>query len=146
MNTPDPAYGFWLTLPVQWGQTNVRVEVPAELVLQWVESGRVALMEALGLMSFSGHTISVILGKTELDLFYPVTFPDNIQVGTRVAEVFEDRFVVDTVMYSTRQQCMVARNLAVLVVYDYTLLRKVPAPDWLRHNLAGLMPGKLAEG
>ncbi len=142
MNIPDPAYGFWLSLPVQWGQTNLRVEVPTDLVLQWVESGRVALMEALGLMSFSGHTISVILGRTELDLFYPVTFPDDIRVGTRVAEVFEDRFVVDTVMHSTRQQRVVAQNRAVLVVYDYALLRRVPAPDWLRNNLSSL----LAEG
>lgn len=134
-NTLQQAYPYWISLPIQWGQTNLHEQLPEDLLLQWVETGRVQLLEALNLMTFDGSVPGIILSKTALEISSPFFHPDTVHIGTRVEEIGEDRFVLETVLYSEQSQRIQARNLATLVLYDYAAGQKLQIPDSLRSEL-----------
>ena len=119
MKERQSQYPYWFSIPIQWGQTNVHEHVPADLILQWVESGRVPLLEALDLLTFDGKKPGVILGKTELSIFEPCNHPDLMHIGTRISDIGQHTFSLETIIFSDRDQRIKAQNLAVLVLYDY---------------------------
>lgn len=135
------AYPFWVRIPVQWGQTNVYEQVPQDLILQWVESGRVPLLEALDLMNFSGKQPGIILGKTKLQVRHPFRHPDQVAVGTRVGEIGRDRFVLETAIWSERKNQISAHNHATMVLYDYAAPGKMAIPAALLTKLQALQAG-----
>lgn len=136
--TLQQEYPYWISLPIQWGQTNLHEQLPEDLLLQWVETGRVQLLETLNLMTFDGSVPGIILSKTALEISSPFFHPDTVHVGTRVHEIGKDRFVMETVLYSEQSQRIQARNLATLVLYDYNIGQKIQIPDSVRSGLEGL--------
>lgn len=137
-NTLRQEYAYWISLPIQWGQTNLHERLAEDLLLQWVETGRVQLLEALNLMTFDGSVPGIILSKTTMEIDSPFFYPDVVQIGTRVHSIGEDRFVLETVLYSEHSQRIQARNLATLVLYDYAAGQKIRIPDSLRSRLEGV--------
>lgn len=141
-NTLKPDYPFWVSLPIQWGQTNLYEQIPEHLLLQWVETGRIELLENLDLMTFDGSVPGIILSKTAMEISSPFLYPDVVQIGTRVHEIGEDRFVLETVLYSEMNERVQARNLATLVLYDYKLGQKLQIPDSLSAQLVSYSLGE----
>lgn len=133
------SHPFTLNMPIQWGQTNVFEQVSEALILQWVETGRVELLEELDLLTFDGEKPGIILGKTVLTQHHPTLYPDSVRIETSVAEILDDRFILQTEIFSLTHDRLLSSNLATLVLYDYREELKMKIPLSLRERLEGFL-------
>ncbi|CAH0999689.1 hypothetical protein LEM8419_00989 [Neolewinella maritima] len=120
--------------PVLWGDMDSANHVNNLVYLRWAESVRVVYFEAIGVdISFGpeGGT-GGILAWQDCKYTFPMTYPDTARVGARTIEVLEDRFIMQTAIFSQRHGRLAAVTKQAIVPYDYAGLRKVPLPDaWI---------------
>ena len=121
-------YPVVTNIPVQWGDMDAFEHANNVVYLQWVESGRIDYFEQIDLMDFS-EGVGGILASTDIKYIFPVVYPDTLFVGTRTSEIKEDRFTLETGIFSDKHQRIVALNQAVVVTYDYAALQKAPIPE-----------------
>ncbi|KAJ1564754.1 hypothetical protein HK405_014055 [Cladochytrium tenue] len=137
-----------ITLPVQWGEMDSFGHLNNVVYARYFETGRMTFMQQvmqprLPVAEFArfstgrGGGASMILGSVTVRYRAPVTFPDTLTVGVRVAraKVGVDRFVLDFAAVSHRLGKVVADGDAVQVVYDYGKKSKVAIPDSIRNVL-----------
>ena len=120
--------------PVHWGDMDSAKHVNNLVYLRWAETVRVHYFEAIGVnTSFGpeGGGTGAILAWQDCKYTFPMTYPDTARVGARTIEVLEDRFIIQTAIFSTRHQRLAAVTQQTIVPYDYGALRKVALPeDW----------------
>ena len=59
-------------------------------------------------------------------------------MGIRMTEMKEDRFTLETQIFSERHDRIVAISKQVVVTYDYTALKKVVVPEGLKEGIVKL--------
>jgi acyl-CoA thioester hydrolase len=95
--------------------------------LRYLETARIAYMAKIGL-TLENNKLGLILGEVNVKYKFPLTFPDQILIGTRTLLDSLDEFSLWTeqVIVSQKYQRVAAVCMAKLVSYDYELLQKVP--------------------
>ena len=125
-----------LDVPVRWGDMDAFQHVNNIVYFQYFESGRIAYFEALQIDDFlSGRKVGPILASISCQFRFPVTYPDTLQVGTRVSQIGSDRFVMEHRAISTRHDRLVAESEGTGVSFDYAAQRKAPIPDAVRMRI-----------
>jgi len=118
-----------LSVPVAWGDMDAYAHVNNTVFFRWFESARIAYFDRIGFRDTSEHGgIGPILGSTRCRFRRPVTYPDTVRVGARVADVQDDRFEMLYRVESAEGE-MVAEGSGTIVAYDYGGLRKAVLPD-----------------
>jgi len=56
-------------------------------------------------------------------------YPDTAVVGVRAIEIMEDRFMVESAIFSKVHQRIAAISRQSIVPYDYAALRKAAMPE-----------------
>ncbi len=103
---------------------------------RYIESGRMAYFDRLGLLEEVRRTgIGPILASASCRFRRPLTYPDTVSIGTRISEIGEDRFTMETRIVSHRQAQVAAEAQSVIVMLDYTTQKKTPVPDALRQRI-----------
>ncbi|KAJ1563222.1 hypothetical protein HK405_002804 [Cladochytrium tenue] len=137
-------YPSVITLPVQWGEMDSYRHLNNVVYARYFETGRMAFVHqvleprlpAAEFARFvSGRDgVGMILGAVGIRYKAPVTFPDTLTLGVRVAKakVGSDRFVQDFAAVSHKLGRVVADGDAVMVMYDYTVNAKADIPDSIR--------------
>ncbi|MEL7161682.1 MAG: thioesterase family protein, partial [Bacteroidota bacterium] len=98
--------------------------------LRWAETVRVAYFVAIGMnVDFSGDVTGPILAWQDCKYIFPMTFPDVAIVGARVTEIGEDRFTLETGIFSEKHDRIAAVTQQVIVPYNYATLTKVSLPE-----------------
>jgi acyl-CoA thioester hydrolase len=124
--------------PVDWGEMDAMQHVNNVAYFRWMESGRAALFERMGILKEGARGVGVILKSVACDYKAPIKYPDDVAIGVRVQDVGVDRFTIAHAIWSERLGKIAARGDGVVVAYDYDAGAKVPVPDAWRALFAEL--------
>jgi acyl-CoA thioester hydrolase len=91
------------------------------------------LMQATG--------VGPILASTQCRFKIPLTYPDTVDVGVRVTDVGDDRFVMRYAVVSRRFRKIAAEGEGLIVAFNYRENRKALLPEQIRQRIAALEAG-----
>ena len=120
--------------PVHWGDMDSAQHVNNLVYLRWAETARVLYFEEIGVSTaFAPGETGAILAYQDCKYIYPMTYPDTAVVGARTVEIADDRFTMETAIFSERHDRIAAITKQVIVPYDYGRLTKAPLPPaWVK--------------
>lgn len=131
----DPLAGFFevIEIPVQWGDQDAFRHVNNTVYLRWFESSRVAHCRKLGIWDMlDTNNIGPILAAVHCDYRRPLTYPDTVRIGSRVARVGRTSLTLEHRVVGLASNLVAAEGTAVLVLYDYNRSEPCPIPDSIR--------------
>ncbi len=132
-------YPVTIEFPLHWGEMDSLGHVNNTRYFVWFESARMALFERIGLQSSGTPEVGPILAHTSCDFRYPVVYPAQIEVGTRIGRLGTTSFTMEYRVEVRGRAEAVAEGEGVIVLIDYRTGRKVPLPDRIRAKLSGLV-------
>jgi acyl-CoA thioester hydrolase len=137
-------YPVVIDIPVAWGEMDAFQHVNNVAYFRYFESGRIAYFERLKLLTTTEATgIGPILASTQARFRVPLTYPDTVSVGVRVASVGADRFVMQYALYSRKLETIAATGEGLIVMYDYRVGQKAAVSAELRAAILSLEPTPL---
>lgn len=110
------------------------------LYLQYFETARIEYLVGLG-MDPPGPTwqeYGLILASVRCRFKVPVTYPDTLSVGARVAALGDDRVLMEHAVFSHKLGRVAAEGDAVVVSYDYVAGRRTSLPPAIRDAILAL--------
>jgi acyl-CoA thioester hydrolase len=103
---------------------------------RYFESARIAYFEKMDLMGYMTETgIGPILATASCKFKIPLSYPDQVLIGTKVAGIEEDRFIMDYAVFSKKHQKVAAEGDGVIVTYNYREGKKVTVPEFVRKRI-----------
>ena len=119
--------------PVQWGDMDAAQHVNNLIYLKWAESARIYYFDEMEMdTSFRPGGTGPIMGWQECKYIFPMTFPDTAIVGVRTCELRQDRFLLESAVYSKQHQRIACISKQSVIPYDYEALKKAALPDeWI---------------
>lgn len=136
------AFPVVIEIPVAWGEMDAFGHVNNIVYFRYFESARIAYFDHVvyeKLMEEEG--LGPILAATSCRYRLPLTFPDAVSVGARVASVGEDRFRMEYRVVSHLHQKIAAEGDGDVVSYDYRNATKAPLPDAVRLRIEAIEGG-----
>lgn len=128
-------YPVVVEIPVQWGEMDALQHVNNVVYFRYFEAVRIAYMMQTSLIGAQSR-LSPILAETECRYKRPVTFPDRIKVGCRVAEYNDYGFVQHYAVYSTEQDVVTTQGSARIVLLDAKTGKKAALTADLKAELS----------
>ncbi len=120
---------------VAWGDMDAFGHVNNVMYYRYIESARIAYMQALDVFSLDVYTV---VSTNQCKYLAPVFYPDTLQIGARVVELRNSAFRMHYILWSKQQQRMVAEAEAVVVFVNKTDLKKTAIPDFLKERITQL--------
>jgi len=128
-----------VTIPVAWGDMDAFQHVNNTVYLRYFESARIAYFERLQFMELMQATgVGPILASTQCRFKIPLTYPDTVDVGARIADVGDDRFLMRYAVASRRHQKIAAEGEGLIVSFDYRANKKAPLPEAIRQGIEAI--------
>jgi acyl-CoA thioester hydrolase len=132
-------YPVSISVAVAWGEMDSFQHVNNTVYARWVESGRVAYMNRLGMMKGKvGDGVGPILGRLQIDFRSPVTYPDKVRVDVTVTKLGRSSVTMAYRIWSTAQRLEVATGEDVVVMVDYRTGKTTPLDPALRAAIVEL--------
>ena len=129
-------YPSVVEIPVAWGEMDAFQHVNNVVYIRYFETGRVAYFEELNLMGYMEKTgIGPILGSISCRYKAPVTYPDTVSVGVKIAKIESDRLIVHHRVVSHKLQRVAAEGEGVVVIFDYRHNKKAAVPEEIKHRI-----------
>jgi acyl-CoA thioester hydrolase len=137
MPTPSPEnlaeFHAVITLPVQWGEQDMFGHVNNAVYFRWFESARIAYLDQIGLSYFmEAPRIGPILAAIGCNYRRQLTFPDTVEIGSRITRIGRSSLTMTHGLWSQQQQAIIADGDSAIVVFNYDTQRSVPVPDEVR--------------
>lgn len=136
--SPKPA-PVTIRVPIHWGDMDALGHVNNVLFFRYLESARVAYIQALGLSSLrevkpadGSAAVGFILQHAQCRFRRPVVYPDTLRVTARLQSIETDRFTLEHEIISEAQNEVAALGTGTIVTYDYTRATKVNMPADIR--------------
>ncbi len=119
---------------VHWGDMDAAKHVNNLNYLKWAESGRIHYFQQMGMdISFTAANVGPILGWQDCKYIFPMSYPDTAIVGVRIAEILEDRLLMECAIFSEKHQRIAALSKQSIIPYSYKDFRKAAIPDgWIK--------------
>lgn len=125
--------------PVQWGDQDPFQHVNNAIYFRWFETARIAYLERIALTGIEPqHGLGPILAAISCQFRRPVTYPDWIQIGSRVTRLGRSSFAMEHKLCSERQAAVAAEGDSTIVVFNYKDQKSQPMPDDLRRRIEEL--------
>ncbi|OAV44461.1 thioesterase family protein [Lewinella sp. 4G2] len=125
--------------PTHWGDMDSARHINNIIYLRWAETARVIYFKAMGMnIEFAGAGAGAILAWQDCKYIFPMVHPDVAVVGVRCTEVLEDRFTLQTAVFTKEHGRIAAITHQSIVPYDYAKLKKVPMPQEWKDSIAAL--------
>jgi acyl-CoA thioester hydrolase len=129
-------YPVVVPITIAWGEMDALQHVNNIVYFRYFETARIAYFEKLDFMSMTQRTgVGPILGETSCKFRKPLTYPDVVWAGARVATIEEDRFTMSLRLVSEKLETVAAEGAAVIVAYDYHAKRKAELPALVRQHI-----------
>ena len=124
------AYPVRISVPVAWGEMDAMGHVNNVVYLRYFESVRMVYLERIGLMAhMQEHGIGPILAETRCRFRIPLEYPDEVEIGARVAKLDTDRFLMEYAVASRNHGRLAAEGDGLIVTFDYDAKRKAAVPE-----------------
>jgi acyl-CoA thioester hydrolase len=137
-------YPVVVETPVAWGDMDSYRHVNNVVYFRYFENARLEYFRRLGWFEYEQETgIGPILHSTQARFRIPLTYPDTVSAGARIASIQDDRFTMSYSLVSHRLRAVAAEGQGVIVSFHYTDGKKVPLPDELKRRIAELEGNKL---
>lgn len=135
-------YPVVVRIPVQWGEMDAYGHVNNAVFFRYFESARMEYLERCGFLeSYERDRIGAILHSTSCRFRRPLFYPDTAVIGTRAAEIQDDRFTMLYEVVSLASGEQIAEGSGIVVSYDYESRRKAAIPGWVRARIRDLEGG-----
>lgn len=108
-------------IDVRFRDMDAFAHVDNVVYFEYFEVARVVYLDRIG-MTIPGpawHDFGWVIGSTCCRYKAPVTFPDTLRVGTRVAAMSDDRVLMEYRAVSTKLGRAVVEGDCLLVAYDF---------------------------
>lgn len=129
-------YPTVVEIPVAWGEMDAFQHVNNAVYIRYFETGRVAYFEKLKLMGYMEKTgVGPILGAISCRYKAPVTYPDTVSVGVKIAKIESDRLIAHHRVVSHKLQRVVAEGEGVIVIFDYRRNKKAAVPEEIKQRI-----------
>ncbi len=129
-------YPVVVTTLVAWGEMDANHHVNNVVYFRYMEHARLKYFEVMGFNKEQrGSGIGPILAWTDCRFRRPLEYPDSVTIGTRISELKDDRFMMDTVIVSHKLQEIAAHGQQKLVIYDYHNHVKASLPQHVRQRI-----------
>ena len=134
------------TINVEWGEMDAAQHVNNTIYLKWSESARIAYFQKMNMdITSAGHGVSalpseegIILGYVDCKYIFPVTFPDQVKIGVKVAEIKADRIVIESHLFSVQNERIVAISKQEVLPYNYIQRKKIPVSKGLIEKIEAI--------
>jgi len=124
---------------VAWGEMDSYGHVNNAVYFRYLENARLEYFRRLGWPVASLPTgIGPILHSTQCRFRKPLTWPDNIAIGAKIAKFESDRLTMDHVIVSEHWGGIAAEGWGLIVTFDYGKGVKAPVPDELRAKIEAM--------
>ncbi len=124
---------------VAWGEMDAYQHVNNVVYFRYFENSRLEYFRRLDWLAMQNDTgVGPILASTQARFRKPLTYPDSILIGARIAEVGEDRLTMQHRIISRRLGAVATEGEGIIVTFDYAGGVKAPVPDELRRRIAAL--------
>lgn len=125
-----------IELPVQWGDMDAFQHVNNVTYFRYFESVRIAFMMRTSLFdAIADKQVVPVLAATECRYKKPVTFPDTLHIGCRVAEFQESGLIQTYGIYSRAQDCVTTTGSGRIVLVDPNSGQQVKLSEDLRRQI-----------
>jgi acyl-CoA thioester hydrolase len=132
-------YPVSISVPVAWGEMDAFGHVNNVVYARWVESGRIAYFDRLGLLErMRAEGVGPILARLAIEYRRPVTFPDSVRVETTVTRIGNSSFTMASRIQSDVLGVEVASDEEVIVLFDYRAGKPTPVDGRLREAIDAL--------
>jgi acyl-CoA thioester hydrolase len=132
-------YPVSLSIPVAWGEMDAFQHVNNVTYARWLESGRIAYFERIGLLErMRTEGVGPILARLGIEYRRPVTFPDTVRVETTVKRIGNSSLTMASRIRSDVLGVEVASDEEVIVLFDYRAGKSTPVDPGLRAAIAAL--------
>ncbi len=122
-------YPVHTEISVAWGEMDALQHVNNAVYFRYFETARIDYCQTLDLMAMvSELNIGPVVSETRCRYKLPVTFPDNLVVGSRVIEIQADRFTMEYAVFSQKQQAITTLGQATIVMFDFKSGKKATLP------------------
>ena len=130
-------YPLITTLPLLWGDEDAFAHVNNLAYLRWCETARVEYMRRVAFWSDTpGGGLGPILANINCDYKAPLTYPDTVDVGTRVVAVGNSSIRMEQIVVSRKLEVVAASVQSTAVLLDYSAGRPVRVPETIRAAIA----------
>jgi acyl-CoA thioester hydrolase len=128
-------YPVYIKQGVIWGDMDAFEHVNNTVYFRYFEDIRMEFFEQTGVMKHKDTTgIGPILASTQCQFRAPLSFPDQIYVGTRIVELPSDgdkRFTMEYAVFSEQHDAIAAKGEGLIVYYDYNINKSCEIPQTL---------------
>jgi acyl-CoA thioester hydrolase len=126
-------YQHTLRIVVAWGDMDAMAHVNNTQYFRYMESARVDFLQQYEhLMPMPRLGVGPILAYIDCQFLIPVTYPDEVIVGSLVTEVGNTSIKLEQAIFSTRFEKIAASSKSVLVLINYATGEKARVPDAVR--------------
>lgn len=124
-----------ITLQIDWAELDLYGHVNNVAYYKYMQSARIAFSEKMGLtvLNETGK-MSFILAASECHYKQKLLYPGTVSIQSEVTEVNNTSFHLQHLLYNQSGE-QVAKGRDVLVLYDYSIDKKVEVPAALREKL-----------
>ncbi|NKB38471.1 MAG: acyl-CoA thioesterase [Gammaproteobacteria bacterium] len=130
-------YPFVIEDNVEWDDMDAFQHVNNKVYFRYFEKIRILYFEDNKLLDLvKEKQLGPILASTQCRFKFPLTYPDNILIGTSISDLHEDRFLMNYAVYSLGHQKMAAVGDGLIVCYDYAKGEKAVLPEEIHSVLA----------
>lgn len=122
--------------PVAWRDMDAFGHVNNVVYFHYLECGRVDYLQRLGWFErLTATGIGPIVHSTQCRFRKPITYPDQLLIGSRITHIESDRVTFDHCIVSRHWNDVAAEGQAIVVCYDYTKKEKTSIPADLRERI-----------
>jgi acyl-CoA thioester hydrolase len=125
-----------IEIPVVWGEMDAMGHVNNIVYFRYFENARIAYFEKIDFIHFMNETgIGPILAATQCKFRLPLTYPDKVSIGAKIAKLEDASLTMAYYVVSHKHQKIAAEGEGMIVSYDYRGNKKVSIPDEIRKRI-----------
>ncbi len=122
-----------VSFPVHWGEQDMFGHVNNTVYFRWFESARIAYLDRAGLSDLmERERVGPILAAIGCNYRRQLTFPDTVEVGSRITRIGRSSLAMAHAIRSREQNAIVADGESTIVVFDYRSQKPTPVPEDIR--------------
>ena len=123
------------TITVRWADIDQLKHVNNVTWYRYISEARVSWLESIGALMASDNT-SPVVAESGARFLRPATWPDDINIETRVRKVGNSSMTLDYQLFSKREQVLCITGFATIVWTDIDSGKAIQIPDRVRANIS----------